>query len=78
MAIGLIAKLRGSYAIALILIAMLATTSYFLLNSVISNNNQKEALIEIAVAQQMLTQRIMLNSTDRLGSRELVSLSLSR
>lgn len=61
---GLLRKSKTSYAIALILIATLATASFFLLSSVISANVQKGALIELGTRQQMLSQRILLSATE--------------
>ncbi|GAA2885620.1 EAL domain-containing protein [Aminobacter niigataensis] len=57
-------KTRASYVAALILIASLATASFFMLNSVISANTQKTALIELGARQQMLSQRILLSATE--------------
>lgn len=61
---SLLHKSKTSYAIALILIAALATASFFLLSSVISANVQKGALIELGTRQQMLSQRILLSATE--------------
>lgn len=61
---ALLRKSKASYAIALFLIAALATASFFLLSSVISANVQKGALIELGTRQQMLSQRILLSATE--------------
>lgn len=61
---GLMRKTSASYAGALLLVASLATASFFLLSSVISANVQKGALIEIGARQQMLSQRILLSATE--------------
>lgn len=61
---SLLRRSKTSYAIALILIAALATASFFLLSSVISANVQKGALIELGTKQQMLSQRILLSATE--------------
>ncbi|GAA4129425.1 putative bifunctional diguanylate cyclase/phosphodiesterase [Aminobacter aganoensis] len=61
---GLMHKTRASYVAALILIASLATASFFMLSSVISANTQKTALIELGARQQMLSQRILLSATE--------------
>lgn len=61
---GLMRNTKASYAAALLLIASLATASFFLLNSVISANTQKSALIEIGARQQLLSQRILLTATE--------------
>ncbi|WP_395448120.1 putative bifunctional diguanylate cyclase/phosphodiesterase [Aminobacter sp. UC22_36] len=61
---GLMHKTKASYAAALMLIASLATASFFLLSSVISANVQKTALIELGARQQMLSQRILLTATE--------------
>lgn len=55
---------KASYAAALMLIASLATASFFLLNSVLSANTQKAALIELGARQQLLSQRILLTATE--------------
>lgn len=61
---SLMRKTVASYAIALLLVASLATASFFLLNSVISANVQKAALIELGARQQLLTQRMLTAATE--------------
>lgn len=61
---SLLRRSKLSYAFALILIAALATASFFLLGSVVAANVQKGALIELGTRQQMLSHRILLSATE--------------
>ncbi|WP_299265267.1 response regulator [uncultured Psychrosphaera sp.] len=55
-------KIRFRYSLALSLIAILITTSFFMISSVLKNQQDDAAIINIAGMQRMLSQKISLHA----------------
>lgn len=74
---GLRRKIRFRYSLALSLIAILITTSFFIVSSVLKNQQDDAAIINIAGMQRMLSQKISLHANQIIRTEHLNDSSYS-
>jgi diguanylate cyclase len=67
--VGVLRQVRGAYWVAIGLVAVLATFSYFLLAGIIESNRSDSRLLDLAGSQQMLSQRIVMLANEAHNTR---------